>query len=204
MAVPTWSPITDAEIQPEQPVSSSLITRLRNQWASVWGVDPASVSQPAISLPPSQIFQEFYQAAESYGTGAGVSTFTEFELMDLTKGMRSTIFNSIYVSSNDLMFIDAIYAANPKYTAGVISDVTVVLKKTLVSTTSYQTIDIPVNNSYTNIMYSGPSSFVAVKIRVSGDKLYMQFQSDAAGGAGSQACIVSLTRGYYVNGGVNG
>lgn len=53
MPVPTWTPIPDSMVAPEAPVSSDLMTRLRDQWASVFGFDPTSPTQPPFTLPAS-------------------------------------------------------------------------------------------------------------------------------------------------------
>ena len=55
MSIPLWSPIADSEINPEAPITSSLMYRLRDQWAAFFGVDPTNPIQPAFVLPPSQM-----------------------------------------------------------------------------------------------------------------------------------------------------
>lgn len=55
MTVPTWSKIFDSEIDPESPITSSLIFRLRDNICAVLGIDPASVTVPTVPYPQSQI-----------------------------------------------------------------------------------------------------------------------------------------------------
>jgi hypothetical protein len=58
MTVPTWSKIFDSEIDPESPITSSLIFRLRDNICAVLGIDPASVTVPTVPYPQSQLSSE--------------------------------------------------------------------------------------------------------------------------------------------------
>jgi hypothetical protein len=52
MPVPSYTPIADSEIDPESPITSSLIQRLRDNWLSLFGIDPSDPA-PVIGLPSS-------------------------------------------------------------------------------------------------------------------------------------------------------
>lgn len=49
MPAPAYAVVTDAELAPGQPITSSLMTRLRNGWMAVLGVDPTDTN-PSVAF----------------------------------------------------------------------------------------------------------------------------------------------------------
>jgi hypothetical protein len=82
MPVPSWNPILDNEIDPESPITASLMQRLRDNICAVLGIDPLSPTVPTVPYPPSQLAcvaeAEFYAAA-------GASTTSEIVVSDLAE-----------------------------------------------------------------------------------------------------------------------
>ncbi len=54
MAVPTYQRILDSEIDPESPITASLLQRFRNNLCALFNIDPATVT-PSASFQPSTL-----------------------------------------------------------------------------------------------------------------------------------------------------
>lgn len=55
MTVPTYSVIANSEIDPESPITTSLVTRLRDNPLALFQIDPAT-STPTATVPGQQIY----------------------------------------------------------------------------------------------------------------------------------------------------
>jgi hypothetical protein len=73
MPIPTWSVIADNEIDPESPITTSLMFRLRDNVLAVLGIDPADPA-PVFTIPPSTQQAELNDTF--WATGAGVAITT--------------------------------------------------------------------------------------------------------------------------------
>jgi hypothetical protein len=67
MPIPTWSVIADNEIDPESPITTSLMFRLRDNVLAVLGIDPADPA-PVFTIPPSTERAEL--ASSWYASGS--------------------------------------------------------------------------------------------------------------------------------------
>lgn len=77
MPVPSYNVIADSEIDPESPITSSLMFRLRDNWLAVFGIDNTDPA-PAPALPPSfqTMIEEINWEASGVRGSAGTTTFT--------------------------------------------------------------------------------------------------------------------------------
>lgn len=76
MSIPSYNLIPDSDIDPESPITSSLMFRLRDNWMSLFGIDTTDPA-PAIKLPPST--QEQGQFSWHTATGGSGATVTSAE-----------------------------------------------------------------------------------------------------------------------------
>lgn len=76
MTTPAWAAIPDADVAPEAPLSSDLLTRIRNQAAAMLQYDPTSTGLPAFSLPASgiQVADTTLMFAKTSGPSSTVDT----------------------------------------------------------------------------------------------------------------------------------
>lgn len=88
MTVPAWAAIPDSMVAPEAPVSSDLMTRLRNQAASVLGYDPASGSAPSFGLPTSTEDVSGIPVMSASGTGYSTITTGEIEISTVSASVE--------------------------------------------------------------------------------------------------------------------
>lgn len=90
MAVPTYNPIADSEIDPESPITSSLMRRLRDNFLALFGIDPTDPA-PVIGLPPSYITSVTDGVMSAQGGAGASTTFTsnEIEISDTTYQLES-------------------------------------------------------------------------------------------------------------------
>jgi hypothetical protein len=73
MPIPTWSVIADNEIDPESPITTSLMFRLRDNVLAVLGIDPADPA-PVFTIPPSVAKAELNDIFYAAASGAAVAT----------------------------------------------------------------------------------------------------------------------------------
>lgn len=67
MPIPSYSPIADNEIDPESPITSSLLFRLRDNILSILGIDPSNPS-PVFTLAPSALVTDTATVADEAQT----------------------------------------------------------------------------------------------------------------------------------------
>jgi hypothetical protein len=73
MPIPTYSVIADSEIDPESPITTSLMFRLRDNVLAILGIDPATPS-PVFTIPPSTLEAVGPDCMFDQGYGATVTT----------------------------------------------------------------------------------------------------------------------------------
>jgi len=130
MPVPSYNLIADSEIDPESPITSSLMFRLRDNWMSVFGIDTTDPA-PAPALPPS--FQTMQYEYDWFASGSGNGTFTASEYIVST--IASTAIEDIQITGgrwSQTTIVDTSpnpvgpgghfrivsYTAGPEYNAG--------------------------------------------------------------------------------------
>lgn len=124
MPIPNYAVILDDEIDPDSPITSSLMFRLRDNPLALFGIDPSDPS-PSITLGPSQLHTkntlqfsyEFYQPSGSvtqtepaqvvYDQGDSV------RLVTFTNGTISCYFDIVStISPFDVTYLTRTYTLN--------------------------------------------------------------------------------------------
>lgn len=202
MPVPAYSVIADTEIDPESPLTSSLMFRLRDNALSILGVDPADPT-PVFTIPPSiQSVEEYFRFAASGGAGSS-STFTTaenivskladdvedlqmggIEARDTIGGSASTIFNAArgnlcHSASNIDRVCYAIRLVSVIYSGGSPTGVRIIGDEISESTTAgwASSFDVTVTlaNTWQTLETDGTVSFQA-KARADSTDVYLQMR----------------------------
>lgn len=207
MPVPSWTAIPDSMVAPEAPVSSDLMTRLRDQAASVLGYDPTQVSAPTFTLPKSKL--EITQNNLLYATHSFTATTTSVtseiiissvddavETIDVQPYLLSSVNGgnmAAFVAANEPllghMFTNQsgggwiqFTAINVPYTAGSPDSVDITL--TDENGTGLSTVSLPLDNSWYNLHGSyGTISFQG-RARATSTDVYLTLRA-LAGGTGA-------------------
>lgn len=199
MPVPSWTAIPDSMVAPEAPVSSDLMTRLRDQWASFLGVDPTSVTQPPFALPAS--YQKVETSDFLSATGGLGATITTGEALvatiadDVEDIQVSNFQNTAYdntgrvefdtLSGNFLAYKSSATTVGPNaaimtamsvdYTAGAPVSMTFWL---IQSDGSFVSTTVTANNTYQTILTVGSITLEA-KVRLTSTQVFLTLRSPA-------------------------
>lgn len=185
MPIPTWTAIPDSMVAPEAPVSSDLMTRLRDQWASVFGFDPTSVTQPPFTLPFSK---QDVQESNVYFAAGGVGTITASERVlsviatsveDWQSGNAISAFTYAFTASGGFAKQYGIISANANYVSGAPTSVDIAVHDALGGSVSV--VNVTDTNTYQTIKsYSdggGNTLTIQAKMRVTSTTAYLQLRS---------------------------
>lgn len=214
MTVPVWAAIPDSMVAPEAPVSSDLMTRLRNQYAAFLGVDPTAVSQPPFALPASVAkvtSSDCFYAVGTLGTARTTSDMVvsnvaddneDIQIQAYTPQTGVGIFGGAGLAGNIFMytteggaqgpFVYTIQGIEVIYAALSATDIKFYITATNGSTS---TVTIPIDNAYHNIIvrtFSNDFEYLLGKAHVTSGQVFLQLKIDAhsSGLPGSyQGCI---------------
>lgn len=113
MPIPSWNVIADSEIDPESPLTSSLMFRLRDNVLALLGVDPADPA-PAFTIPASYMHPDT-AASMGCGTSSQNSTSTGAEV--IVAHINSSLETVEVIHA--LLDNQATVGANPPYEAQI-------------------------------------------------------------------------------------
>lgn len=203
MPVPTWSAIPDSMVAPEAPVSSDLMTRLRDQWASFMGVDPEAVSQPAFTLPASYQKPELEGLFSANGSLASPITTSEIQVAtvaddveDIVTGTyMGTVYDSVdtnwdglcgnvftYKSSATTIGpnVATLVSMGVNYSAGAPTGMTF---KFNTSDGGFISATVTSNNTYQNIFTAASGVALEGKVRTTSTQVFLTLRCTQGSGA---------------------
>lgn len=168
MPVPTYSRIDDSEIDPESPITTSLMTRLRDNFLAIMGIDTTATA-PSFTLPASYMAAVRHAAQrmdfddDTSHAGAEI-TLTQHsdpsELIVIGRASGTSLINSDEYAEFNIDSINVVYSAGSptgvRFTGFVHSthvpvtayDVFTPFDVTLTLTNTWQTVveDYPTNS----------------------------------------------------------
>ena len=199
MPVPVWSPIPDSMVAPEAPVSSDLMTRLRDQWASVFGYDPTAERAPAFTLPASKFLGGAASAFHARGTGA-TATSAEFVVSNVADPIEwielahdgADAHTGVLPYLNMPSYSFEIQLMEVIYSAGAPTGVR--LRVSTADNTSRTAVDVTITtaNTWQGVESIGPSPYhvLAAKCRVTSTQCFLQLRITPQ--SGSYYCGISI------------
>lgn len=179
MPVPTYSVIADSEIDPESPITESLMRRLRDNVLAVLGIDPATPS-PSFTLAPSYMTRTD-SSTHSIVTNGPTVTGTEVSFARELSASETFKFSGYSISEGGLYGPEQINVTRFElvWSAGAPTSL-------IVDTDEPQSVTIAVDNAYHAIdsgtYNSGSNTYtVEAKVRYSGGIAYIQFRISCTG-----------------------
>lgn len=176
MTVPAWSRIFDSEIDPESPLTSSLITRLRDNVLAILNIDPADPA-PVFTIPPSVL-----KIAQSGLLTAHLTSSATSDTMTTSEVIISTIAEDVEVLK---IAYCRLLVASPTITDPVVEfgDIDVVYSSgaptgVRIQNTSGTMITLPLTNTFTPVYtrnFSGEGDTqLSLKTRADSTHVYLQ------------------------------
>ena len=216
MPVPSWSPIPDSDIDPDSPLTSSLLTRLRDQWAAFFGVDPTAATPPPFDFPPSQFVVDSmaFEVISRIGGSTGTTTGIEFQVCDLAKALENHDCGDSLVSTSLFGAVTTwrMEGFSVTYSAGaptsldfrflLISGALTYLDSGLMCASS-GVVQLPLDDTYNALLHTSLFSgvdFVRAKARLSSGIVYLQFQVKSSGAHGGQVNVDITTKSFQSRG----
>lgn len=185
MPVPAWAKIDDNEVDEESPITESLMTRLRNQWAAFMGVDPTSVTKPAFTLPASNL--EVKESSVLHASSStGVDETAEIVVSDTTDDAEDIqVYGTVNTSVSPYAFTRVsdtpyeITAIDVIYSSGAPTGVRFFYRANgapyLSGGGACSSYTAPLDNTYHDGIVVG-SAKVQIKARASGSLVYSRFK----------------------------
>jgi hypothetical protein len=199
MPVPSYAVIADSEIDPESPVTSSLMFRLRDNILAILGIDPSDPT-PTFTLSPSLL-----QLVETTTLVAAAGTDTaEARISHLADSVEENLIASLSANPYSVHIESTggagvlnlkIDGADVHYASGSPDGITITATqigaRTIGGTgplnglTAYQTTNylVPSDNAWHVLVNDGAVNTFQVKCRATSTDLYLTFRS-APGGNG--------------------
>lgn len=215
MSVPTYSKIDDNEIDPESPITSSLMTRLRNNVLALLGVD-TTASSPAVVFQPSFIQTSDVGVTRLTAKPSGSTDSAEtvisrvastFESVEIVRGRSDdeTPWTDTIPQASWAMVDGAVFAGNGNagdilaidinYSSGVPSTATI--RYSLVGTPRTTTsLTVAIDGAYHTFRSSYFNAQLQVKFRALSGLVYMQWRSVEASGDWGLINITHIVRKY--------
>jgi len=210
MPIPTYSVIADNEIDPESPLTTWLMFRLRDNALAVLGIDPADPA-PVFTIPPS--VQEAAGAGVLFASGSGATATTaEFVISEIADDVEwlelsndgdnttgSLVPHSFQRDSTPTM-IDGymfdgynIHSIDVVYSLGVPTGVRFRVGQTrVIGTSTRATTDTTVTLTNT---YQGIGGILSAKCRATASQVFLTLRV-AAGGAFTTVCVPFTRRSF--------
>lgn len=176
MPVPGYSVIDDNEIDPESPITSSLMFRLRDNILSILGIDNTDPA-PVFTLPPSSLVNSLQTV---YATWTNSSNATE-TITEMICGVRANAVETVEMLAESALWVAAggvvnLFALETKYTAGVPSSVdTYVGAPGSIGSNPITVTNLPLDNAWHQIWATSGRS-IDGKARYDATYVYIQFR----------------------------
>lgn len=200
MPVPVYAPITDAEVSPEAPITSSLMFRLRDNFLAILGIDntnPAPVFQPPPYTYTPSAKVELISVISSFTSR--IDTLAEVSISDVTKsdwlmprnqqyftGLAGSLpypVSYVFFGHLDNFCGANVVNMNVIWAAGTPTDVHVDGRVfgDAMSPGSVFSFDVPIDNAWHNLTYSERTGighvYVDMKARLDGNLVKVQFRT---------------------------
>ena len=210
MPVPVWQEILDTEIDPESPITASLMQRLRDNPLALLGIAPDDPA-PVMTLPPSAMFPLYRSVCTAPFNDNSLAYSNEVICSIRTAATElfhnhSGAWSANYITNSwTSVFSGNIWAIDTKYAEGSPESVDVFLSYSgrggiapPVSGTG--TVNVPLTNTYTLLASRGgyPQN-LWMKARFDADYVYAQFQTqmpNGNSGTGGALVIPYTIRGF--------
>lgn len=198
MPIPTYSVIDDNEIDPESPLTTSLMFRLRDNVLAVLGIDPADPA-PVFTIPPSVEKAEGVGVFFAQGYGASDTTAEQIvsviaddvEWIELgNAGYAGAIGGAgvlPHIGAHDntpelntgynISLIEVLYSASVPTGVRIVAHwAAITATPSSPAITTYD-VTITLANTYQNVI----SGIMDAKARATATEVYLQLRRDAGG-----------------------
>lgn len=219
MAVPTYRQIADSEIDPNSPITSRLVTALRNNVLALLGIDTATAS-PTFTLPPSS------EAVSDVLTFSAVANDTA-TTSTLTISVRANALETWRVAAPAVLFdsgatndhlaqhagwggldegvvidnIEAVYVSGTPSSVKVAWSDSAHITSTVSAMPSNGIATIPLTDTWTAVRnMPGGNAFFEAKASYDATNVYLTFRMrDTAGGTQKNWVYIRVIRTVYHN-----
>jgi hypothetical protein len=180
MAIPTYAVIADSEIDPESPLTSSLMFRLRDNILALLGIDPATPS-PTMNIGESVDSPRNYLdfGHRSYGYNASYNYDSDEEVISEISGASSEHLEIVDTPPQITMSGGAtinLYLGAITVPYVTLAPQAIEIRYRGDSTSDWTLFTSPNDNTYRTLLTWGSYNHIQVKSRITSTQVFLQFR----------------------------